>query len=134
MIKVASLNCRGLNKKLKRKSIFNLCSNYTISCLQETYINDQKRNLWELDWKGSFYHVNGTSNSNGLIILIDSKIEKENIKVVLKKDRVLCLKITISDSIFFVANVYAPCSKKDKLSFLMIYITYLILLIIMRML
>ena len=109
MLKVASLNCRGLHKKLKRKAIFKTCSNYTVTCLQETYVNDEKKKVWERDWKGSFYHVNGTSNSNGLIILINSNVEDSNIKMVFKRDRLLCLKITINDTTFFVANVYAPC-------------------------
>ena len=124
MLKVASLNCRGLNKKLKRNVIFNDCANNTISCLQESYINDDKRKLWELEWKGHFFHVNGSSNSNGLIILVDQHVDLDQIKVIFKKDRILCLQITFNDFTFVVANIYAPNTKKEKLEFLMIFIFF----------
>ena len=117
MLKVASLNCRGLNKKLKRNVIFNDCANNTISCLQESYINDDKRKLWELEWKGHFFHVNGSSNSNGLIILVDQHVDLDQIKVIFKKDRILCLQITFNDFTFVVANIYAPNTKKEKFEF-----------------
>ena len=71
MLTFSSLNCRGLNKKLKRKTIFNSCLNYDISCLQETYITDGKYK----EWKGQLKYNPGTNQSKGLIILINDKLQ-----------------------------------------------------------
>ena len=75
MIKTASLNCRGLSKKLKRRTVFRTCLQYDIICLQETYITKEKYNEWKLDWKGQLEYLEGTNRSKGLIILLNEKYE-----------------------------------------------------------
>ena len=91
MIKVASLNCRGLNKKLKRKTIFNNCLQYDVIFLQETYITNDKLKEWKLDWNGKLYFVEGTNKSNGLITLINAKFPHDDIETIIKKTG-LCVK------------------------------------------
>ena len=118
MIKVASLNCRGLNKKIKRKSVFNQLIQYDIIFLQETYITNAKLKEWELDWNGKLYFVEGTNKSNGLITLINAKFPHDDIETIIKKDRIMCQKINIHDTSYYFINIYAPNLKKDKLSFL----------------
>ena len=92
MIKVASLNCRGLNKKIKRKSIFQKLIQYDIIMLQETYITNEKFNDWHLDWNGNFFFVEGSNKSNGLITLINSKFAYDDIEIIIKKNASWVLK------------------------------------------
>ena len=116
-MKIASFNCRGIGKKLKRKTIFKECLKFDFSCLQETFVSDLKSKEWKLDWIGDFYHVEGTSNSLGLIVLIRKKLEDGAVQIVIRKKRILCLKVTYNDFCFYIVNVYAPNSKKEKLLF-----------------
>ena len=118
MIKVASLNCRGLNKKIKRKSILNQCMHFDIIMLQETYITKDKSKEWQLDWKGHFFFIEGTHKSNGLITLINPKFAHDDIKLVINKDRIMGLEINIQNTLYYFLNIYAPNLKKEKLSFL----------------
>ena len=89
MLTVSSLNCRGLNKKLKRKTIFNNCLNYDIILLQETYISHDKYKEWRLDWRGELKYLVGSNHSNGLIILIHEKLNYDVLNVYNIKDRIL---------------------------------------------
>ena len=118
MLTFSSLNCRGLNKKLKRKTIFNSCLNYDISCLQETYITDGKYKEWSLDWKGQLKYNPGTNQSKGLIILINDKLQHSILNVYNIKDRILGLKISINEVVYFVFNIYAPNSKNENMAFI----------------
>ena len=114
MIKVASLNCRGLNKKLKRKSIFAQFLQNDIIMLQETYITKEKFADWQLDWNGNFFYVEGTNNSNGLITLINSKFSYDDIELTIKNERILGLKIKFQDIDYYFLNIYVPNIKKEK--------------------
>ena len=118
MIKVASLNCRGLNKKIKRKSILAQCMQYDIILLQETYITKEKFNDWLLDWNGKFFFAEGSNKSNGLITLINSKFVYDDIELTIKKERIMSLKVVIQGTTYYFLNIYAPNLKKEKNSFL----------------
>ena len=52
-IKIASFNCKGLNDKRKRTSIFDyfMKSDITIVCLQETKLNPSKEFSCVSEWK-----------------------------------------------------------------------------------
>ena len=41
-MKVLTLNCRGLNNRLKRRSLYSQLKKFDIICLQETYITEDK--------------------------------------------------------------------------------------------
>ena len=53
---IASINTRGLNKALKRRNIFNKCKQYDITCIQESYITDDKYEEWKHEWDGGFFY------------------------------------------------------------------------------
>ena len=53
-LKIASLNCKGLNKKLKRKHVFSESNKYDIVCLQETYVTEKTAKEWMKEWRGEF--------------------------------------------------------------------------------
>ena len=116
--KCASLNCRGLNKKLKRKTIFRTCNAYDVVCLQETYITDVKAAEWSLDWAGELLFFTGTNNSRGNIILINEKCNYSSKELVIQSERILGLKITVSDMTYHIFNVYSPNDKGEKLKFI----------------
>ena len=88
----ASVNGRGLNKSLKRRIIFNKCSNFNISCIQESYITEDKAEEWKRDWKGGFYYSSCTNHSKGLIILTNPEILIDDIELFLKKERIMGIK------------------------------------------
>ena len=117
-LKIISLNCRGLHKTLKRKLIFSTCRKYDISCLQETYITDKDYVQWSKEWNGSLHYIKGTSNSNGLIILINNKTNIEgDPNIVYSNPRILGIEITISTKKCLIINIYAPNKKREKIAF-----------------
>ena len=116
-MKIASFNCRGIGKKLKRKSIFKECLKYDVTCLQETFVTYKKSEEWKLEWKSEFYHVEGSSNSQGLIVLTKKKMKEGTIQLITRKERLLCLKLDCDDLSFYILNIYAPNFKKEKILF-----------------
>ena len=112
--RVASLNTRGLNNKLKRKIIFNICKKYDVICLQETYVTDEKAKIWKQDWPGELFYVSGTNHSKGQIILVSDKVKFDNIDILCKKERILGIKINFQDYYFDIYNIYAPNDAGEK--------------------
>ena len=92
---ISTLNVRGINKKLKRFSIFSKCLDYDISFLQESYITEDKFPHWQDEWKGKLFYSPGTNNSNGLITLINEKFSNNTESVFYKSGRVLGISILI---------------------------------------
>ena len=86
--------------------------------MQETYITDELYEQWKKEWYGSFFYVKGTSNSNGLITLINPNIKLEHEpKLVLSDQRILAIEVKISNDYYIFLNTYAPNKKKQKLIF-----------------
>ena len=79
ILKVLSLNVRGLNNLIKRKMLFKTFQNYDVCSLQETYVNENNLMQWKQDWDGDLLHINGTTNSNGLITLINKNLPYDNL-------------------------------------------------------
>ena len=68
---IASLNVRGIGNKEKRRLIFNYYRFKTdIICLQETHSTKDNEFQWKAEWGGAAYFAHGTSNSQGVCILI----------------------------------------------------------------
>ena len=118
ILRIASINCRGLNKKLKRKTIFRHCLSFDIICLQETYVTEKKAREWELEWKGNFYFSEGTNKSKGQIVLVHNRVKCEDLKVFIETDRVLGLNFSINNVSFQVLNVYGPVIENEKPKFI----------------
>ena len=117
-LKIASLNTRGLNNKLKRKTIFDKAKKYDIVCLQETYITDEKAKVWKKDWPGDFFFISGTNHSKGQIILVNKHLKYINIDTSLKNGRILGLKIQFENHHISIYNVYAPNDNSEKNKFM----------------
>ena len=117
---IASLNCRGLNKNIKRKRIFQKCKEFDIICLQETHITKDNGELWKTEWGGNLYFSEGTANSKGQIILINRKLDFDQINIVVKTERLLGISIKLKNETesFYIINVYGPNNDLEKPSFI----------------
>ena len=114
-LKFFSLNCRGLNKSLKRKYIFKQCSKFHISCLQETYITNEVAAEWKKGWGGDLYFYSGTNKSKGQIILINKNIALDRKpKLVSSDERILALDISSENVRYYIINIYAPNKNNEK--------------------
>ena len=114
---IASLNCRGLNKNLKRRHIFNDLRKYDIIALQETYITDSVATQWESEWGGKLISTPGTNHSKGLVILINRKTNFEKVETLYNTDRVLGINIKIHKTTYMMINVYRPNAKRERQQF-----------------
>ena len=122
---IASLNCRGLNKKLKRNYIFQKLQKYSIATLQETYITSKVAKEWQLEWGGKLIFSTGSSHSQGLITLINKNIDIKNLEIIYKTDRILGIKLDILDKTYTIVNVYGPNKISEKQNFFnMLYAAY----------
>ena len=117
-IKIASLNCRGLNRKLKRRTIFQKCLSFDIVCLQETYITEEVEREWKQEWPGELVYSCGTNRSKGLIILINKKLSNAVFSEYKKNDRILAITIKIDELLYAIVNAYGPVIVSDKLDFI----------------
>ena len=119
-IRFASVNCRGLNKQIKRKCIFKRCTEYDIICLQETYITKETAPAWKLDWGGEFYYSEGSSKSKGQIILVNKRLEYESIEVTYQTERILALRLKLNNESepINIINVYGPAVINERRTFM----------------
>ena len=117
---VGTLNVRSINNKLKRRVLYNYLRKYKIdvACLQETYINNNTIHDMQKEWRGNIFHIQGTNRSSGLVILTSSKIMHEEMEIVKKTDRILIIKLKISNVVYTFVNCYAPNTTTDKVNFL----------------
>ena len=117
-LKIISLNCRGLNNSLKRRMLFKQFLDFHICSLQETYITEKQASSWKHDWRGEFIYCNGTSNSNGLIILVNKNFSYSNLTEIKVNGRCLGISFTHNEKEFVVFNIYAPSVKEERAGFL----------------
>ena len=103
-IKCLSVNIRGLNKTLKRRSVFRWLhrQNCSFVFLQETYSLKECENVWQAEWGGEVSFSHGTNHSKGTMILINPKI-KCNVqkKICDKNGRYIILDIAVADTRLF---------------------------------
>ena len=70
------------------------------------------------EWRGNIFHIQGTNRSNGFVVLTSSKIMHEEMEIVKKTDRILIIKLKISNVVYTFVNCYAPNTTTDKVNFL----------------
>ena len=107
-----------MNNQIKRKMYYKEFLNYSICCLQETYITDRCANKWQSEWKGSFIHISGTSNSKGLIILINKTFSCEEVHTFKVNDRCLGITFKHDNQHFVIFNLYVPSQKDERIAFI----------------
>ena len=74
-LKLASVNIHGLRNSTKRKTFFRYLKKgaFDIICIQESYITDADKEMWEREWGGSLFYTSVTEHSMGQIILVRKK-------------------------------------------------------------
>lgn len=74
---IFSLNCKGLNNNIKRRSIFEYCKSekYGIIFLQETHSTNAIEHSWNNEnTDSSVFYSHGESNSKGVITIINKQL------------------------------------------------------------
>ena len=118
VLKIATQNCRGLNRQLKRKANFKSMRTYHIICLQETYITENKAAEWEREWGGEFFYSAHTNKSAGQIILINKNFKHDNLKPFFSyRPRIIGVELEIDKEQYTVVNCYGPANRQERLSF-----------------
>lgn len=114
-LKILSLNCRGLKNEKKRKSIFNICKQYDIVCIQESHIIESVKNTWEIEWGGKLIASYGSSRSKGQLVLLNKYLKFENLVLLQpSSDRVLAISFCINNIDYKIINIYGPSEKNER--------------------
>ena len=105
------MNVRGLNNKLKRRTLFNKIrkEKYDFYFLQEIYATDETLLLWEKEWGGSIYSSTFTTKQRGVAILCNRN--SEYVLKEVKKDclgRKIMIHVTVDDADYMLCSIYAP--------------------------
>ena len=120
-IKCLSINIRGLNKSIKRRSIFRWIHNQNaqFTFLQETHSTKLTVDTWSAEWGGKAFFSHGTSNSKGAMILINPKLDCKIEKCISDENgRYIILDVSVEDSRLILVNIYAPNDLNQQSNFL----------------
>ena len=126
MVRLGSLNARGMREEVKRKAIFNFIedSKCNVCCLQDTHSTPEVLTNFKKSWKGDSYWHHGTSRVGGVGIIV-----KQGLKIKFlgsdKDGRILFANILEDDQIrYTISCVYAPTTShlSDQLKFLQDFI------------
>ena len=125
-LQLMSLNTNGLRDGNKRRSLFNWLKQFhngrsKVIFLQETHTDKKIEAIWERDWGGKILFSHGTSGSKGVAILLPTSIEyKVENTIEDPNGRFIATQISLSSSVFWLCNCYAPCANKphDQLAWL----------------
>ena len=115
-----SLNVKGLNKSIKRRSIFRRIhnQNHHFSFLQETHSSKDSAITWEAEWGGNALFSHGSTNSKGVMILINPKLDCKIKKVIADKDgRYIIADILLNQIRIVLVNIYAPNDQTQQVHF-----------------
>ena len=89
-IKIITLNVRGLNKSIKKRSIFRWLhkQNAHFYFSQETYSDEKLKDVWEAKWGEKIFCSHGTKHSKGVMILLNPKydIEVKSLREIITED------------------------------------------------
>jgi len=75
-LKCLSLNVRGINKSVKRRTFFRWLhkQNHHVIFLQESYCSKALEPIRENEWGGKGFFSHGTNHSKGVITLINPSV------------------------------------------------------------
>ena len=117
-MKIATININGIRNRTKRKAFFrNLKKDdYSIICIQESFITDDDREEWEREWNGKMFSTCVSRHSMGQITLIKNNFGYE-VKCIFKSERVITICVNFPDKNFYITNVYAPNNSAERKEF-----------------
>jgi len=110
-LKCLSLNVRGLNKSIKRRTVFRWLhkQSHHVIFLQESYCSKDLAPVWEND---------GTNHSKGVITLINPSVNFKVEKFIPdKQGRFIILKLSLEEKAIVLVNIYAPNDVAQQVAF-----------------
>lgn len=110
-LRLATWNVNGLGKPVKRnKVLFSLKSvRYDIVFLQECHLSVRDSKKLCKGWVGSVFCNSGTSQSRGVITLINKQLQFKCLKEVKDEEgRMLIIRAEVQGKTLILANTYAP--------------------------
>ena len=77
VVRLISVNIRGLRQQFKRNDIFDYIKNLKadIICLQETHLVQKYLNILKRDWNIDYYLAGNSTNSRGVAIMLNNTFE-----------------------------------------------------------
>ena len=110
MVRIISLNVRGLANGRKRRIIFDKCRKRgDIIALQETHSTPEIESVWIHEWGGKIVFAHGASNARGVCLLIQKGIDCRILRQVPDKEgRFLIIELKVEEKILTITNIYAP--------------------------
>ena len=111
---------KGLGKSIKRRSIFRWLHNqkHQFAFLQETHSTKECAQFWEAEWGGKVFFSHGSSNSKGVMILVNPNLELKVEKCITDKNgRYILLDLIVDESHIILLNIYAPNGINQQLTF-----------------
>ena len=99
-LKCLSLNVRGLNKSIKRRTVFR-------------WLHKQNH-----EWGGKAFFSHGTNHSKGVITLINPSVNCKVVKVISDiQGRFIILKLSLEEKVIVLVNIYAPNDVAQQVAF-----------------
>lgn len=116
-IRIATVNCQGLNTPSKRKDVLNFykSKDYSIICVQDTHFTRDLEPFVETQWGYKCVFNSFSSNSRGVAVLFNNNFELKLHRV--KKDEegnLLALDLNIDENRITLINIYGPNSDNPE--------------------
>ena len=110
MVRLISINTRGLGNEKKRRSVFQACrSRGDIIFLQETHSTREKELIWSTEWGGRIIFSHGSTDSKGVCILIKKELDYKIVNLNSDPDgRYIICDIRLDGKNLCLVNIYAP--------------------------
>ena len=119
-LKCLSLNVRGLNKSIERRTVFRWLhkQNHHIIFLQESYCSKDLEPIWENEWGGKAFFSHGTNHSKGVTTLINPSVNCKVVKVTSDiQGRFIILKLSLEEKVSVLVNIYPPNDLAQQVAF-----------------
>ncbi|VDI81458.1 blast:Transposon TX1 uncharacterized 149 kDa protein [Mytilus galloprovincialis] len=119
-IHICTLNVKGLRDKEKRTRFYQWIKNQKslITFIQESHFDENLEKKLYTETSNVIYFSHGTTQSRGVAIIIDNKLECKVINENKDKDgRILMLNIEIENIIYSLINIYAPNIETERNKF-----------------
>ena len=114
-IKICSMNVRGISCRLKRQDLFDWLKRKKmgIYCLQDVHIASHNQNQYKIDWGSYIIFSSITSNSRGVMVMFNNRIDYEICNVTRDEiGNLLLIELKVSGKTIILGVLYGP--NKDE--------------------
>jgi len=112
-----TINAQGLRSDYSRNNAFSnfIRNRLDIISLQETHWTSELETKIKSEWNGNVFFSNGTNNSRGVAILINSRLDYNVIPVISDNEgRVLNVTLDLDERTLNIVNIYAQQTDSDE--------------------